>query len=63
MPVAKISITPEQVQSDLKNVVTFLRAVDSVMPNQVDETLIDALTLISGNTALLTLLCYALSKV
>ena len=59
----KLNVTKEQVSADIKNVVAFLKLVDTVMPEQVDETLIAALQGIASNDALLTLLTTALQKI
>lgn len=64
MPVQKVSITQDQVATDLNNVVVFLRTLESVMPGGiVMEGAIEALQAIASSQALLSLLTTALQKV
>jgi hypothetical protein len=64
MPIQKITISTDQVLADLKNFITFLNALESILPDSiVQEGATEALDAIANSPVLLQLLVNALQRI
>ena len=59
----KISVTTDTVKADLAVCISVLKVLQGVIPQNIDQDLIDGLAAIQGNPMLLNLIVNILSKV